>query len=250
MTVQNACGNTQPQFLTRETLFDSRASRIHVFDGISHGTALEILRETMPEYQWAEYFGLPVMPVNDVAAYYGLKAKKIKSVIGFDNSCLGELIQGGLLVLREQALEEALSQFDTPPQSKELILLPPQAALRLCLVLPVAPAVAATFNTFWDYVVSKGLDESTLADWESTVYRYCAIHCDRIGEDRELAKRLIEESKNLNLYPYVQHFGQQDCLETWFGLLAYKREFPPPRGKFYIKKHTWLDRISDVCLRE
>jgi len=250
MTVQSACGNAQPQFLTRETLFDSKASRIHVFDGISHGTARYILSAVMPRHQWSEYFGLSVMTVNDVADCYGLKVKNIKHVISADGSCLGELIEGGLLILRDNALDEIRSQFDVDPKVKEFLLFPPQALLRLCLFLPALPAVTRTFNVLWDYAVSKGLDESTITDWESTVYRYCAIHCDRIGADRELADRLKVEAKNLNLYPYVQHFGEQDCLETWFSLLAYKGDFPPPRGNYYIRKHLWADRIAEVCLRE
>jgi hypothetical protein len=56
MTAYSACGNApQSQFLTRETLFDSKASRIHVFDGISHGTARYILSAVMPRHQWSEY---------------------------------------------------------------------------------------------------------------------------------------------------------------------------------------------------
>ena len=249
MTVQNACGNPQPQFLTRESLFDSRAARIHVFDSITHDKALEILCEVMPECHWARYFGLPVMTTNDVAAYYGLKAKHLKHTIGSDGPVLGELIEGGLLVLRDRALEEALLKLNLPP-TKELILLPPQALLRLCLFLPALPVVVRTFNALWDYLVSKNVDRTTLSDWESTVYRFTSIHCDRIGADRELADRLKVEAKSLNLYPYIQHFGVQDCLETWFALLAYKGEFPPPRGNYYIRKHLWADRTSEVCLRE
>ncbi|MEG4291902.1 hypothetical protein Q5692_24200 [Microcoleus sp. C2C3] len=249
MSQKNDCA-AQPQFLTRESLFDSRAARIHVFDSITHDKAFEILCEVMPdECQWAKYFGLRVMTVNDVAAYYGLKTKHLKHTIGSDGPVLGELIEGGLLVMRDKALEGACSKLNLPP-SKELLLLPPQAVIRLCLFLPALPAVVRTFNALWDYIVSKGLDESTLSDWESTVYRFTAIHCDRIGADRELAARLKAEAKTLNLYPYVQHFGVQDCLESWFALLAHKGEFPPPRGNYYIRKHQWADRISDVCLRE
>ena len=143
---------------------------------------------------------------------------------------LGELIEGGLLVLRDKALEEALLKLNLP-QTKELLLLPPQAVIRLCLFLPALPAVVRTFNALWDYVVSKGLDESTLSDWESTVYRFTSIHCDRIGADRELADRLKAEAKSLNLYPYIQHFGVQDCLETWFAVLAYKGAVPAATGQ-------------------
>jgi hypothetical protein len=153
-------------------------------------------------------------------------------------------------VLRDNALDEVRSQFDIDPKSKELLLFPPQALLRLCLFLPALPAVTRTFNALWDYVVSKGLDESTIADWEATVHRYCAIHCDRVGADRALADRLKAEAKSLNLYPYIQHFGTQDCLESWFALLAHKGEFPPPRGNYYIRKHLWADRIAEVCLRQ
>ncbi|MEG4842777.1 hypothetical protein [Microcoleus sp. B9-D4] len=123
MTVQNACGNPQPQFLTRESLFTSRAARIHTFNGISHDKAFEILydatvarqleksHEPIPTHQWGEYFKLPVMSVDDVAGYYGLKAKKIKAVIGAVPSHLGELFESGLLVLRDKALEDACEQL-------------------------------------------------------------------------------------------------------------------------------------------
>ncbi|MEG4532180.1 hypothetical protein [Microcoleus sp. D2_18a_D3] len=260
MTVQNACGNVQPQFLTRDALFTSQLARIHTFDGITHDKALEILydatvarqlettREPIPRHQWGKYFELPVMSVNDVAGYYGLKAKKIKTVISGVPSYLKELFEGGLLVLRDKAIEDACKQLGTPLTTNELILLPPQAVLRMCLFLPAIPTVVATVDTLWNYAVSEELSETTSADWEKTCYRYRAIHCDRIS-DRELVECLVK-AKELNLYPYVQHFGQQDCLKTWSSLFAYEGEFPPPRGDFYRKKHTWLDRISDVCLRE
>jgi hypothetical protein len=240
--------NCQSQHLTRETLFDSKASRIFLFDNINHGTARYILSPMMSQRQWSEYYGLSVLTVNDVADYYGLKTKHIKRVVSSEGSCLGELIEGGLLILRDNALEEVRSQFDTDPKSKELLLFPPQALLRLCLFLPALPAVTRTFNALWDYAVTKGLDESTITDWEATVHRYAAIHCDRIGSDRELADRLKAEAKSLNLYPYIQHFGVHDCLESWFALLAYEGEFPPPRGNYYIRKHLWADRIAEVCL--
>jgi len=238
------------QFLTRETLFEVKASRIHVFDGISHDTAGYILSALMPRYKWSEYFGLPVMAVSAVADFYGLKAKNIKRVVGSEGSCLGELIEGGLLILRDNALDEIRSQFEIDPKSNELLLFPPQALLRLCLFLPALPAVTRTFNALWDYAVSKNLDETTISDWEATVYRYTAIHCDKVGADRELADRLKAEAKSLNLYPYIQHFGVQDCLESWFSLLAYKGDFPPPRGNYYIRKHLWADKIAEVCLRQ
>jgi len=246
---QNNCADI-PQSLTRETLFDSKASRIHLFDRISHDTAGYILSALMPRYKWSEYYGLPVMTVNDVAGYYGLRAKSIRHVLNASNSCLGELIEGGLLILRDSALDEVRSQFDVDPKVKEFLLFPPQAVLRLCLFLPALPGVVRTFNALWDYAVSKELDRSSLADWEATVYRFCTIHCDPIGADRELADRLKAEAKSLNLYPYIQHFGVQDCLESWFTLLAYKGEFPPPRGNYYIRKHLWADRIAEVCLRQ
>jgi hypothetical protein len=250
MSQNNSAGNTQPQFLTREILFDVKASRIHVFDGISHDTAGYILSALMPRYKWSEYYGLPVMTLDDVAAYYSLKVKSIRHELNASSSCLGELIEGGLLVLRDAALDEIRSQFDIDPKTKECLLFPPQALLRLCLFLPALPAVVRTFNVLWDYAVSKKLDETTITDWESTVYRFCTIHCDRIGSDRALADRLKVEAKSLNLYPYVQHFGTQDCLETWFALLAHKGEFPPSRGNYYIRKHQWVDRIAEVCLRQ
>jgi hypothetical protein len=160
------------------------------------------------------------------------------------------LIEGGLLVLRDAALDEIRSQFDIDPKLKECLLFPPQALLRLCLFLPALPAVVRTFNALWDYAVSKNLDETSISDWEKTTYRFCTIHCDPIGADRTLGDRLKAEAKSLNLYPYIQHFGSQDCLESWFSLLAHKGEFPPPRGNYYIKKHLWADRIAEVCLRQ
>jgi hypothetical protein len=247
---QNNCADLKPQFLTRETLFDVKASRIYLFDNISHNTALKILSGLMPHHQWAEYYGLPVAAVGVVADYYSLKAKHINYELNASNSCLGELIEGGLLILRDAALDEIRSQFNVDAKVKELLLFPPQAFLRLCLFLPALPAVVRTFNALWDYAVSKGLDESTIADWEATVYRYCAIHCDRIGEDRALADRLKAEAKSFNLYPYIQHFGTQDCLESWFALLAHKGDFPPARGNYYVRKHLWSDRIAEVCLRQ
>jgi hypothetical protein len=251
MTQQNDSANAKSsQFLTRETLFDVKASRIHLFDRISHDTAGYILSAVMPRHKWAEYYGLPVMTLNDVAGYYGLKTKNIRRVIGSDGSCLGELIEGGLLVLRDAALDDIRSRFDIDPKVKEYLLFPPQALLRLCLFLPALPAVVRTFNALWDYAVSKGLDESIISDWEKTTYRFCTIHCDPIGADCTLADRLKTEAKNLNLYPYIQHFGTQDCLESWFALLAHKGDFPPPRGNYYIRKHQWADRIAEVCLRQ
>jgi hypothetical protein len=246
---QNNC-TSKSQFLTRETLFDSKAARIHVFDNINHSTARYILSGVTPRPQWSDYYGLSVLAVNETADYYGLKVKSIKRVISADSSCLGELIEGGLLVLRDKALDEAREQFGVDPKVKELLLFPPQALLRLCLFLPALPSVTRTFNALWDYAVSKGLDETTITDWEATVHRYCAIHCDPIGADRTLGDRLKVEAKNLNLYPYIQHFGVQDCLESWFALLAHKGEFPPPRGNYYIRKHLWADRVAEVCLRQ
>lgn len=260
MTVQNACGDAQPQFLTRESLFTSHAARIHTFDGITHDKALEILYEatvarqletsceSLPQHHWGKYFGLPVMSVNNVAGYYGLKAKKLKALISGVPSSLEELFESGLLVLRDKALADACEQLGIPSTPSELILLPPQAVLKMCLFLPATATVVATVDALWSYAVGEELSESTPADWEKTCYRYRAIHCDRIS-DRELTECLVK-AKELNLYPYVQHFGQQDCLKTWLSLLAYDGEFPPVRGDFYIKKHTWADRISDVCLRE
>jgi hypothetical protein len=242
--------NCQSQPLTRETLFDSKAARIHVFDGISHGTARYILSPMMPQRQWAEYYGLPVMSLTAVADYYGLKVKSIRHLLNASNSCLGELIEGGLLVLRDAALDEIRSQFEVDPKSKEYLLFPPQALLRLCLFLPALPQVTRTFNALWDYAVSKNMDETTVSDWEATVYRFCTVHCDPIGVDRILADRLKAEAKDLKLYPYIQHFGVQACLESWFALLAYKGDFPPPRGNYYIRKHLWSDRIAEVCLRQ
>jgi hypothetical protein len=238
------------QFLTRETLFDVKASRIHIFNGISHDTAGYILSALMPRHKWSEYYGSPVMTAGEVADYYGLKTKSIRHLLNSDSSCLGELIEGGLLILRDKALDDIRAQFDIDAKVKECLLFPPQALLRLCLFLPALPTVVRTFNALWDYAVSKNLDQSTIADWESTVNRYVAIHCDRIGEDRELADRLKAEAKEHNLYPYIQHFGTQDCLESWFALLAYQGEFPPPRGNYYIRKHLWSDRIAEVCLRQ
>lgn len=180
MTVQNACGKAQPQFLTRESLFTSQLARIHTFDGIAHGKALEILYEAtvarqlemsselIPRHQWGEYFKLPVMSINDVAGYYGLKAKKIKAVISGVPSPLGELFESGLLVLRDKALEDAHKQLGTPLTAKELTLLPPQAVLKMCLFLPATPTVVATVDALWNYAVIEELNESTSADWEKT----------------------------------------------------------------------------------
>ena len=260
MTVQNACGNPQSQFLTRGLLFDSHAARIHTFDGITHDKALEILYEatvarqletsceSLPQHHWGRYFGLPVMSVNDVARYYGLKAKKLKALISAVPSPLEELFESGLLVLRDKALEDACKQLGISSTPSELILLPPQVVLKMCLFLPATPAVVATVDALWNYAVSEELNESTSTDWQKTCCHYRAIHCDRIS-DRELTECLVK-AKELNLYPYVQHFGQQDCLKSWLSLFAYEGEFPPVRGDFYIKKQTWADRISDVCLRE
>jgi hypothetical protein len=251
MSPKNDSVNTpRAQFLTRETLFDVKASRIHVFDGISHSTAQYILSAITPRLQWLQYYGLPVVTVGAVADYYGLRTKSIRHLLNASNSCLGELIEGGLLILRDNALGEVRSQFDIDAKVKECLLFPPQALLRLCLFLPALPAVTRTFNALWDYAVSKKMDESTVTDWESTVNRFCTIHCDPIGADRTLGDRLKAEAKSLNLYPYIQHFGSQDCLESWFALLAHKGEFPPPRGNYYIRKHLWADRIAEVCLRQ
>ena len=84
------CPVRRSQFLTRGSLFQNPAAKVYVFDRIRHGTALEILSRALAacrfesphtevsEYQWREYFGLPVMSLSAAANYYGLNVSEIE----------------------------------------------------------------------------------------------------------------------------------------------------------------------------
>jgi hypothetical protein len=244
--------------LTRGTLFKNHVAMVYVFDRIRHGTALEILSRAsaacrfesphtaISEHQWREYFGLPVMSVTAVANYYGLKVSQIEHHIRKKNTYAGGLFESGMLVLRDAALEFAPEMGHTAEIQQGYVLLPPRAILSLYLSLRPVPAVAATVNAFWDYVVAEKLHESTPADWHYISNQHVEIECERIEEQRLL--ECLKEAKERKLYPYIQHFGRQTCFEAWARLFTYEGEFPPPRGSFYVERQDWFDRVSHISL--
>jgi hypothetical protein len=128
-----------------------------------------------------------------------------------------------------------------------LVLLPPRAVLHLCLSLTAVPAVAATVNALWKYVLAEKLNESTSADWYYTCNQHIQIDCDRRIK-KQLLIKCLAQAKKRNLYPYIQHFGHQNCSQTWVSLFTYKGEFPPPRGSFYVERQDWFDRVSHISL--
>ncbi len=89
-----------------------------------------------------------------------------------------------MLVLRDVALESAREMGHTAGIQQGFVLLPPRAVLHLCLYLRPVPAVAATVNAFWDYVLAEKLHESTPADWHYTSSQHVEIECERIEEQR------------------------------------------------------------------
>lgn len=258
MSHRDDCPKRRSQHLTRESLFRSHAAKVYVFDRIKHGTALEILckasvarqkealAETAPEHYWCEYFGLPVMPLRVAANYYGLKKSEFVTHIRKNGSYAGGLFESGMLVLRDAALESACFIGYTVGIKQSFVLLPPRAVLRLCLFLPATPAVVATVNALWEYVLAQKLNESTLADWIDTANQHLAIDCERIEEN--LLIECVAFAKERNLYPYIQHFGHQTCFEAWESLFAYEGEFPPSRGSFYVERQDWFDRVSHISL--
>lgn len=260
MSHTDDCPAGRSQHLTRESLFRIHAAKVYVFDRIRHDTALEILykasiayqkevpAETVPEHYWCEYFGLPVMPLGAVANYYGIKKSELETHIHKNGSYAGGLFESGMLVLRDAALESARFMGYIVGIKQSFVLLPPRAVLRLSLFLPATPAVVATVNTLWEYVLTEKLNKSTLANWIDTVNQHLAIDCERIEEN--LLIECVAEAKERHLYPYIQHFGHQNCFEAWESLFAYESEFPPPRGSFYMEKQRWFDQVSDICLRE
>jgi hypothetical protein len=229
-----------------------------VFDRIRHGTALEILSRAsaahkielpytkVSKHQWREYFGLPVMSLTAVANYYGLKIAELETHIRKKDTYAGGLFESGMLVLRDAALESARQMGHIPERSQGFVLLPPRAVLRLCLYLRPVPAVAATVNAFWDYVLAEKLHESTPADWHYTSSQHVEIECEKIK--KQLLTKCLVEAKKRNLYPYIQHFGHQNCSKAWARLFTYEGEFPPPRGSFYVEKQDWFDRVSHISL--
>jgi len=259
MSYIDDCPKGRSQHLTRESLFRIHAAKLYVFDRIKHGTSLEILCkasvarqkealcETVPEHQWREYFGLPVMSLYAAANYYGLKKSELEIHIRKNGSYTGGLFESGMLVLCDAALESARFMGYAVGIKQIFVLLPPRAVLRLCLFLPATPAVVATVNALWEYVLAEKLNESTLADWIDTANQHVTFYCERIEEN--LLIECVAEAKEGNLYPYIQHFGHQTCFEAWESLFAYEGEFPPPRGSFYMEKQRWFDQVSDICLR-
>jgi hypothetical protein len=158
----------------------------------------------------------------------------------------GGLFESGMLVLRGAALESARVMGHTAGIQQGFVLLPPRAVLHLCLYLRPVPAVAATVNAFWDYVLAEKLHESTPADWHYTSSQHVEIECNRIQEQRLL--ECLASAKERKLYPYIQHFGRQTCFEAWARLFTYEGEFPPPRGSFYVERQDWFDRVSHISL--
>jgi hypothetical protein len=258
MSHRHDCPKRRSQFLTRGTLFKNHAAKVYVFDRIRHRTALEILSRAsaacrfesphtaVSEHQWREYFGLPVMSLTAAANYYGLNVSGLEHHIRKKNTYAGGLFESGMLVLRDAALESAREMGHTAEIQQGCVLLPPRAVLSLCLSLRPVPAVAATVNAFWDYVVAQKLHESTSADWHYTSSQHVEIECERIEEQRLL--ECLAEAKERKLYPYIQHFGHQNCFEAWARLFSYEGEFPPPRGSFYVEAQNWFDRVSYISL--
>src|SRR4028118_1428867 len=159
------CPVRRSQFLTRGSLFQNPAAKVYVFDYIRHGTALEILSRAsaacrfesphtaVSEHQWREYFGLPVMSLSAAANYYALNVSELEHHIRKKNTYAGGLFESGMLVLRGAALESAREMGHSAGIQQGLVLLPPRAVLHLCLSLTAVPAVAATVNALWKYVL-------------------------------------------------------------------------------------------------
>jgi hypothetical protein len=252
------CPAGRSQFLTRGSLFKIHAAKVYVFDRIRHGTAQEILSRAsaacrfesphtaVSDYKWREYFGLPVMSLSAVAKYYGLKVSELEPHIRKKNTYAGGLFKSGMLVLRGAALESARLMGHTAGIQQGFVLLPLRAVLNLCLYLRPVPAVAATVNAFWDYVLAEKLHESTPADWHYTSSQHVEMECDRIEEQRLI--ECLAFAKERKLYPYIQHFGRQTCFEAWARLFAYEGEFPPLRDSFYVERQDWFDRVSHISL--
>jgi hypothetical protein len=186
------------------------------------------------------------MSLSAAANYYDLNVSEIEHHIRKKNTYAGGLFESGMLVLRGAALESARVMGHTAGIQQGFVLLPPRAVLHLCLYLRPVPAVAATVNAFWDYVVAQKLHESTPADWHYTSNQHVEIECNRIQEQRLL--ECLASAKERKLYPYIQHFGRQTCFEAWARLFTYEGEFPPPRGSFYVERQNWFDRVSHISL--
>jgi hypothetical protein len=92
------CPVRRSQHLTRGSLFQNPAAKVYVFDHIRHGMALEILSRAsvacrfesphtaVSDYEWREYFGLPVMSLSAVANYYDLNVSEIEHHIRKKNT--------------------------------------------------------------------------------------------------------------------------------------------------------------------
>jgi hypothetical protein len=126
------------------------------------------------------------MSLSAAANYYGLKVSEIEHHIRKKNTYAGGLFESGMLVLRDAALESARLMGHTAEIQQGCVLLPPRAVLSLCLSLRPVPAVAATVNAFWDYVLAQKLHESSSADWHYTSSQHVEIECERIEEQRVL----------------------------------------------------------------
>jgi hypothetical protein len=259
MSYTDDCPAGRSQFLTRGSLFKNHAAKVYVFDRIRHGTAQEILSQAsaarqlevpytkVSKHQWREYFGLPVMSVTAAANYYALNVSELEHHIRKKNTYAGGLFESGMLVLRGAALESARLMGHTAGIQQGLVLLPPRAVLHLCLSLTAVPAVAATVNALWKYVLAEKLNESTSADWYYTCNQHIQIDCAR-QINKQLLIKCLAQAKKRNLYPYIQHFGHQNCSQSWVSLFTYKGEFPPPRGSFYVERQDWFDRVSHLSL--
>ena len=258
MSHRDDCPAGRSQHLTRGVFFKNHVAKVYVLDRIKHGTALEILSRAATacrfespntavlEYHWREYFGLPVMSLNTAANYYSLNVSEIEHHVRRKNTYAGGLFESGMLVLRGAALESAREMGHTAEIQQGCVLLPPRAVLSLCLSLRPVPAVAAPVNAFWDYVLAEKLHESTSADWYYTSSQHVEIECERIQEQKLL--ECLASAKERKLYPYIQHFGHQNCFEAWTRLFTYEGEFPPPRGSFYVERQDWFDRVSHISL--
>jgi hypothetical protein len=104
------CPKGRSQHLTRGSLFQNPSAKVYVFDHIRHGMALEILSRAsvacrfesphtaVSDYEWREYFGLPVMSLSAAANYYDLNVSEIEHHIRKKNTYAGGLFESGMLV--------------------------------------------------------------------------------------------------------------------------------------------------------
>jgi hypothetical protein len=245
MPQKSGSSNIRSCFLTRESLFNLQLARIYAFDLISHGTAADILEtrpiETAGDSPPAifdgtrQYYSQAVVLPHQAAAFYGVPETAINAVIVSNKD---ELREDGMLALQGNAYWDAVKHLGVRPPGSEFILLPPRAVLKLALFLPATPAVVATVDALWDFILGLGGDKSTAEDWQRTSDRRRLRCGKRIANSKMVANQ--QKAKELGLLAYVHHFGHHLSGNTWTRLFDYKGEFPPPRGDL------WVSRIATV----